>query len=378
MSGGIFSRLSNAPVAAIFISGLLLISPVPSARAQQQSSEPWNFAVSGDSRDCGDVVMPAIAAGAGAHHAAFYWHLGDLRKIYDFDEDMQHEPEHIAKPMSIIEYEQIAWPDFIANQLNSFGSLPFFLGIGNHETIPPKSRDLFIHQFADWLDEPRLREQRLGDNPNNHDVEPYYHWIDRRVDFINLDNASADQFDRTQMKWFEDLLRRDQGNPEILTIVVGMHEALPESISASHSMNEAAQGTESGRRAYLDLLRMQNEAHKHVYILASHSHFYMANIFNTEYWRSQGGVLPGWIIGTAGATRYPLPPNYKDADAAETNVYGYLLATVEPDRQIQFTFEKLARPDIPSAVTQRFTSAFVAWCFAQNSQTVSTDGKDPK
>ena len=361
---------TTLPITAIFCAVLAFFC-LSVAHAQDQSSGTWNFAVSGDSRNCGDVVMPAIAAGAVAHDAAFYWHLGDLRKIYDFDEDMQHEPEHIAKPMSIIQYEQVAWPDFIANQIDAFGSLPFFLGIGNHETISPKNREMFIQQFADWLDKPVLRVQRLHDDPANHMLEPYYHWIDRGIDFINLDNATADQFDSAQMKWFEGVLRRDQDNREIHTVVVGMHEALPESISAGHSMNESAQGTESGRRAYLDLLEIQNDGHKRVYVLASHSHFYMANIFSTEYWRTHGGVLPGWIIGTAGAVRYPLPPNYKDADAAETNVYGYLLATVQPDGQIRFTFEKLQPSDIPAAVTQRFTSPFVTWCFEQNSQTQS-------
>ena len=65
-----------------------------------------------------------------------------------------------------------------------------------------------------------------------------------------------------------------------------MHEALPESISAGHSMNESPTGTESGRRVYADLLRAQNEAHKHVYVLASHSHYYMDGIFNTDYWKT--------------------------------------------------------------------------------------------
>ncbi|MFZ0036745.1 MAG: hypothetical protein WAK91_04955, partial [Candidatus Acidiferrales bacterium] len=59
----------------------------------QNSGIAMRFAVSGDSRDCGDVVMPAIAIKALAQQPAFYWHLGDFRKIYDFDEDMQHEPE---------------------------------------------------------------------------------------------------------------------------------------------------------------------------------------------------------------------------------------------------------------------------------------------
>jgi len=366
-----FYRLTALLITLAFLTGLFFLHHISRVRAQDDTSASWTFAASGDSRNCGDVVMPAIAAGVAAHHAAFYWHLGDLRKIYDFDEDMQHEPEHIAKPMTIIQYEEIAWPDFIANQVSAFGSTPFFLGIGNHETIPPRTRELFVQQFADWLDKPDLREQRLKDDPANHMLEPYYHWIDRSVDFINLDNASADQFDTAQMRWFEGVLRRDRGNADIRNVVVGMHEALPESISSGHSMNESAQGTESGRRVYNDLLKMQNDAHKHVYILASHSHFYMANIFNTDYWRSHGGVLPGWIVGTAGAVRYPLPPNYKDADDAETNVYGYLLGAVQPDGQIRFTFEKLAPSDVPAAVTQRFMPNFVNWCFEQNSQAAS-------
>ena len=363
-----FFRLAALLTGALFATGLFFVSHISFARARDESSGSWTFAASGDSRNCGDVVMPAIAAGVAAHHVAFYWHLGDLRKNSDFDEDIQHEPEHLAKPMSINAYHQGAWPDFIANQIDAFGSVPFFLGVGNHEMIFPMNRDLFIEQFADWLDKPVLREQRLRDDPANHKLVTYYHWIDRGIDFINLDNATPDEFDTTQMKWFEGVLRRDADNGDIHTIVVGMHEALPESISSGHSMNESAQGTESGRRAYADLLKVQNDAHKHVYVLASHSHFYMANIFNTDYWRSHGGVLPGWIVGTAGAVRYPLPPNYKDADAAETNVYGYLLGTVQSDGQIQFTFQKLAPSNVPATVTQRFTPAFVNWCFEQNSQ----------
>src|ERR1700674_4142543 len=51
----------------------------------------WRFAVSGDSRNCGDVVMPAIAQSVHQRGAEFYWHLGDLRALYDFDEDMMAE-----------------------------------------------------------------------------------------------------------------------------------------------------------------------------------------------------------------------------------------------------------------------------------------------
>jgi hypothetical protein len=41
----------------------------------------WKFAVSGDSRNCGDVVMPSIARKVGEDGAAFYGHLGDYWAI---------------------------------------------------------------------------------------------------------------------------------------------------------------------------------------------------------------------------------------------------------------------------------------------------------
>ncbi len=356
----------NRPALIGMISIAFIFTFTANARAQN-STPVMRFATSGDSRDCGDVVMPAIAAKALPQQPAFYWHLGDFRKIYDFDEDMQHEPEHLAKPLTIVDYETLAWGDFIENQTVPFGSLPMFLGIGNHETIPPKTRPELIAQFADWFDAPILREQRLRDDPLDHLLRAYYHWVENGVDFINLDNATPDEFDKAQLGWFEKVIARDEANPEIHSIVVGMHEALPDSISAGHSMNESSAGTDSGRRVYTDLLRVQNESHKYVYVLASHSHYYMANIFNTPYWKARGGVLPGWIIGTAGAVRYALPEKSSDASAAMTKVYGYLLGSVSADGEIKFEFERINEPDIPITVVSRFTPEFVHWCFAENS-----------
>jgi hypothetical protein len=340
-----------------------------SAAIAQQSSGTWRFVASGDSRNCGDVVMPGIAETARKNQAAFYWHLGDLRLTSGFDEDISHQPEHIAKPLSVAEYELIEWPDYIESQIKPFGSMPFFLGIGNHETIPPlKTREDFLLQFADWLDSPELRAQRLKDDPNDRRMKTYFHWIDRGVAFYYLDSATGDQFDAAQLGWFEKVLARDLADPSVKTIVAGMHKALPESISADHSMNESATGTESGRRVYADLLRAQDEAHKHVYVLASHSHYFMDGIFNTDYWKQHGGVLPGWIVGTAGAVRYPLPPGKGDAKIAMENVYGSLLGTVRPDGEIKFEFQKLEESDIPASVTSRYGKEFVHWCFAQNSR----------
>ena len=340
----------------------LLIFTLLTAAAHAQ--QPWTFAVSGDSRNCGDVVMPAIAAGVNHDRAAFYWHLGDFRAIYDFDQDYRQ----LTGSPRVIDYENGAWDDFIQNQLTPFGDTPVFLGIGNHELIPPKTRPDFLIQFADWLDAPELKQQRLKDNPKDHRIHTYYHWQRAGIDFINLDNASPDQFDQDQIAWFERVLHADVADASIATVVVGMHEALPDSISKGHSMSDSPQGEASGRRVYTDLLSLQQTSHKNVYVLASHSHFFMDGVYNTGYWRANGGVLPGWIVGTAGAVRYALPPDAADAKAAKANVYGYLLATVSPDHTIDFKFHEVAETAIPAAVVTRFSADFVHQCFAANRQ----------
>ncbi len=227
--------------------------------------------------------MPAIGSSVLRNKAEFYWYLGDLRKIYDFDEDMQHEPEHLQQPMTIISYETSAWDDFIANQLKPFGNLPVYLGIGNHETIPPKTREQYVIQFADWLDAPDLRRQRLLDNPQDHSLKPYYHWIKDGVDFVYLDNATPDQFDAAQLQWLKKVLDADAADDSVHTVVVGMHEALPESLVKDHSMSASPQGEASGIQVYKELLDLQSLRHKLVYVLASHSHLFIDGIFNTDF-----------------------------------------------------------------------------------------------
>src|SRR5271170_6519834 len=120
---------------------LALLICIP-AFAQSPPTPAWKFAVSGDSRNCGDVVMPAIASAVLKSGAKFYWHLGDFRAIYDFDEDMAPPASlHLAAPhLTIISYLKNAWPDFIEHQLQPFKPLEIFLAPGNHETIFPQTR----------------------------------------------------------------------------------------------------------------------------------------------------------------------------------------------------------------------------------------------
>ncbi len=350
-----------------FVAAALLIASL-GASPNSAQAQSWKFGVSGDSRNCGDVVMPGIAAGVKQAGAAFYWHLGDLRAIYKEDEDILHQPEHLAKPLSKLEYQDMAWNDFTQSQIAAFGTIPFYLGIGNHEMIAPKNHAAFLAQFSSQLDLPNLRAQRLSDDPAALQPRTYYRWIERGVEFINLDNATNNQFDEDQIAWLEKILNFESKNSRIRTVVVGMHEALPESLSKIHSMDQSEGGIETGLRVYSDLLKVRNKQHKRVYVLASHSHYFMDGTFKTDYWRQHGGILPGWIVGTAGAVRYVLPPDAASANAALTNVYGFLAGTVSRDGRIRFDFQRLNEADIPAAITARYTPDFVHWCFAENSE----------
>lgn len=348
--------------------GLLAVAAILcAAQARAQTGASWKFAVSGDSRNCGDIVMPAIAAGVKQSGAEFYWHLGDFRAIYKFDEDMV-PPVSLGLPgkeIGIRDYLSSAWPDFIKNQLGPFGNLPVFLAIGNHELISPMTRADYIEQFADWLETPVLREQRLKDDPADNRLHTYYHWIKNGVDFITIDNVSPEQLDATQLRWVKAVIDRDEKSDQVKTIVMGMHEALPDSLSESHSMAESGQGERTGREVYEALWHAQNTAHKKVYVFASHSHFYMEDIYQTPAWN--GKVLPGWIVGTAGAQRYVLPTGVAPGSRAMTNVYGYLMATVGIDGSISTSFQRVMFDDLLKANPGR-PQALVRWCYEENHQ----------
>ena len=230
----------------------------------------------------------------------------------------------------------------------------------------PKPAKQFADKFAQWLDSAPLKKQRLTDSPVATAPTTYFHWIQGGVDFIYLDNATLDQFSPKQVIWLEGVLGRASSNPEVRALVVGMHAALPDSVASGHSMSDWLVGVESGRGVYTDLLDFKKKTKKNVYLLASHSHFFMSGIFNSEYWAAHGGELPGWIVGTAGAVRYALPPDAPRAKEARTKVYGYMLGTVHPDGKIDFKFEEIKKSDTPSAISQRYTPEFVNFCFDKN------------
>ncbi len=114
---------------------LLALVPLIALRAIAQTEPPapplpegsWRFIVSGDSRNCGDIVVPAIAAQSSLFMPSFYWHLGDLRAIYKIDEDIAFNHVSEGFRMSCETYQRIAWQDFVTNQISAFGNLPVYV-----------------------------------------------------------------------------------------------------------------------------------------------------------------------------------------------------------------------------------------------------------
>jgi hypothetical protein len=107
-------------------------------------------------------------------------------------------------------------------------------------------------------------------------------------------------------------------------------------------------------------------AGKHVYILASHSHFYSPNIFNTPFWKQHSStVVPGIIIGSAGAHRYKLP-QFADK-TSKTNIYGYLQGTVQTDGSIGFVLNELSESDLVASKWPNAPLDAIHECYIHNS-----------
>jgi len=136
-------------------------------------------------------------------------------------------------------------------------------------------------------------------------------------------------------------------------------------------MNESPTGTESGRKVYKDLLQFKKQSSKEVQVLASHSHFLMSDVYKTSC-RKDDSVLPGWIVGTA--TRYRLPVEHASAKAAMTDVYGYLLGTVDANGHITFSIHEITASDVSPETRARYSNDLVQQCFVENKNTYVADG----
>ncbi len=221
--------------------------------------------------------------------------------------------------------------------------------------IAPKDKDAFLRQFGDWLDQPVLRQRRVQDKEPAQ-PEPYFHWIQGGVDFIYLDNASG-FFAEAQLQWLQRRLDSAKSNAAVKSVVAGMHEALPDSLANGHSMGDGTGGPNarpSGEKAYKALATFHDETNKPVYVLASHSHFFMENIFASPQLTQNGAKpLPGWIVGTARSDA-PCAARRILLRRRETDVYGYLLGTVSAAGTIQFSYQEIYKSDVPQYVWQRY------------------------
>lgn len=354
--------------------GVALSGNAQTQTAPEQAPGSWYFAVSGDSRDCGDLIMPKIAKSIESLRdqtpVQFYWHLGDFRRMYDIDCDIlkrkypaydcKARPQDALSEDDINNYLNNAWDDFIQHQLLPFGKTPVFLGIGNHELYANRTRDDFRKKFQKWLAAQTIHAQRAADISNGTrglEGDTYYHFVKNGIDFISLDNADQSMFDSTQIVWLSKVLAADVKNDSIKTIIAGTHEALPFSNSRGHAMDSSCQGICSGKQVYDLLFDAQNlsapiEKQKHVYLMASHAHDFRENVFDTP--EHHGQILPGWIVGTAGAEQN-----------RDSTLYGYILVEVRPDGTINPQFKEVTRESPPLAEGQG-ADELTAYCFERN------------
>lgn len=360
----------------VSIAVLVLAHVFAAGPAQAQDAAPagtWYFAVSGDSRDCGDLIMPKIARDIEDHRAAapaeFYWHLGDFRRVYGPDCDIvkrthpdwdcKKRPEGELGGDEMNQYLDGAWDDFIAHQVDPFGATPVFLGIGNHELAAGRTRDEFRRKFRKWLTAGPIHLQRVQEASQGFystEGDTYYHFVRNGVDFIYLDNADSASFSAAQLVWLGKVLANDAADPAVKTIVAGMHAALPYSKQRGHAMDATCQGLCSGEQAYDLLYRAQRLHGKKVYVFASHSHLFVPDVFDGQP-EHTGQVLPGWVVGTAGAEQYR-----EDSDAIQ---YGYALATVHPDGTLDVAFREVKR-DSPPLADGTGAEQLTKFCFEQN------------
>ena len=135
----------------------------------------WKFAVSGDSRNCGDIVDAGHCRRRASKMAPPSTGTSAITAPSTCSTRITCRLNPDSAQTRII--KNAAWPDFINHQLKPFGSLPIFLAIGNHELIQPKTHDA-SHRCSSriWYDSPVIRQQRLSDDPDDHLVKTYYHW----------------------------------------------------------------------------------------------------------------------------------------------------------------------------------------------------------
>ncbi len=361
---GVHPWLGVAVLVALLAQGAAAAAPAEPRAAR------WSFTVAGSSSDCGDLVMPAIAAAARRTQARFHWHLGESRNGTTPDRDflMERRYQTTATAPNRGDYQHLAIGDAIEHQFLPFGDLPLYIGLGGRDDLRPMSRLEYRVALRERLDRPELAAQRATDGDEavaaTQLAPTYFHWRYGGVDFINLDNATNYSFDAVQLKWFDAVLARAIADPSVRTLVVGMYASLPHGVAAARSMCASPAGLRSGAHVYAALVAAR-AAGKEVHVLSAHAHSYLAQVYDTDYWRAPGHggvVLPGYNVGTAGAQREALPADTPLDDSSIAGSYGYLRGTVDAAGHVEFRFEPLSAGDLARARGRDFMDAVGEFC----------------
>ncbi len=90
-------------------------------------------------------------------------------------------------------------------------------------------------------------------------------------------------------------------------------------------------------------------------------------MYDTPYWRQHTSkVVPGWIIGSAGALRYALPKTAHPG--AKTHIYGFMQGVVHGDGAIDCTLHELSEEDLIRARWPNAPLDAIHECFLHNAE----------
>ena len=131
-------------------------------------------------------------------------------------------------------------------------------------------------------------------------------------------------------------------------------------------MSESPRGDKSGREAYEALWHAHDAAHKHVYVLASHSHYYMDNIFETADWKDK--VLPAGSSAQPALNAISYRPKLRPRNTPRPMFMATSIATVAPDGAASFQFQRLSLDDLHAINGSRIPEPLVRWCYENNHQ----------
>lgn len=340
------------------------------AQGKPAGDAPWVFTAAGASADCGSAVMPAIAAASRAQHAAFHWHLGGFRHGSKVDKDalflrVMQTPGGVP---GILDYAGVAQGDVREHQIKLFAGERIYTTFGAPEEERPLTKYQFQITLREQFEYPELVAQRAADGDrlaNGHGLSPpYYHWRERNVEFISIDTSSERWPEPAQQRWIERVVTRAIVDERIRTVVVATHEPLPHSRALEVDCPPRAV-VERREGLYQTFARVA-AAGKRIYLLSASQHYFLNDLYATPYWQSAehgAVVLPGVMVGTAGAERMLAPGSPPDAAPGD---YGYLRAEVAADGEIRFAFVPLTRAELENAPGSDFEPGLGKACSEGN------------